>query len=207
VTFHVDSEIGRLRQAVIHRPGLELNRLTPGNVGELLFDDVMWASKAKVEHDALAEALRDKGVAVHYYGKLLAETLEIPTGRSFVLDRVCTPENLGQSLVGPVRRLFEDLDGTSLAEYLVGGVLKADLHPMRTHSLKWEMLRADDFVLAPLPNHLFQRDNSCWIYGGVTINPMAMPARQRESLHTRAIYRFHPLFAGADFVTADRLGL
>ena len=201
MTFHVDSEIGRLRQAVIHRPGLELNRLTPGNVGELLFDDVMWASKAKVEHDALAEALRDKGVAVHYYGKLLAETLEIPTGRSFVLDRVCTPENLGQSLVGPVRRLFEDLDGTSLAEYLVGGVLKADLHPMRTHSLKWEMLRADDFVLAPLPNHLFQRDNSCWIYGGVTMNPMAKPARRRETLHTRAIYRYHPMFAEADFVT------
>jgi len=201
VTFHVDSEIGQLRQAVIHRPGLELNRLTPGNVGELLFDDVMWASKAKEEHDALAEALRDKGVAVHYYGKLLAETLAIPTGRGFVLDRVCTPENLGQSLVGPVRRLFEDLDGTSLAEYLVGGVLKADLHPMRPHSLKWEMLRADDFVLAPLPNHLFQRDNSCWIYGGVTMNPMAKPARRRETLHTRAIYRYHPMFAEADFVT------
>jgi len=201
VTFRVDSEIGQLRQAVIHRPGLELNRLTPSNVGELLFDDVMWASKAKEEHDVLAEALRDKGVAVHYYAKLLAETLEIPTGRSFVLDRLCTPENFGRSLVGPVRRLFEDLDGTALAEYLVGGVLKADLHPMRAHSLKWEMLRADDFVLAPLPNHLFQRDNSCWIYGGVTMNPMAKPARRRETLHTRAIYRYHPMFAEADFVT------
>jgi len=63
------------------------------------------------------------------------------------------------------------------------------------------MLKADDFILSPLPNHLFQRDNSCWIYGGVTINPMAMPARQRESLHTRAIYQFHPLFTTADFFT------
>jgi arginine deiminase len=201
MTFRVDSEIGQLRQAVIHRPGLELNRLTPSNIGELLFDDVMWASKAKEEHDALAEALRDKGVVVHYYGRLLAETLEIPAGRSFVLDRLCTPETFGQSLVGPVRRLLSDLDGGALAEYLVGGVLKADLHPMRAHSLKWEMLRADDFVLAPLPNHLFQRDNSCWIYGGVTINPMAKPARQRETLHTRAIYRYHPMFAEADFAT------
>ena len=161
----------------------------------------MWASKAKEEHDAFAEALRDKGVLVHYYGQLLAETLELPEGRAFVLDRVCTPEILGPSLVEPVRRLFEDLDGRTLAEFLIGGILKADLHPLRAHSLKWDMLRADDFVLTPLPNHLFQRDNSCWIYGGVTINPMAMPARQRESLHTRAIYRFHPLFAGADFVT------
>jgi arginine deiminase len=201
MTFHVDSEIGRLRQAIVHRPGLELSRLTPDNIGALLFDDVMWASKAKEEHDAFAEALRDKGVLVHYYGRLLAETLEIPDGRSFVLDRMCTPENLGPSLVGPVRHLLEDLDGTELAQFLVGGVLKADLHPMRAHSLKWSMLQADDFLLAPLPNHLFQRDNSCWIYGGVTINPMAMPARRRESLHTRAIYQHHPLFTGADFTT------
>ena len=201
MTFHVDSEIGPLHQAIVHRPGLELSRLTPENIGELLFDDVMWAKKAKEEHDAFAEALRDKGVRVHYYGQLLGETLELPEGRDFVLDRLCTPEILGPSLVGPVRSLFEDLDGAALAEFLVGGVLKADLRPLRAHSLKWDMLKADDFVLTPLPNHLFQRDNSCWIYGGVTINPMAKPARQRETLHTRAIYRFHPLFAEADFVT------
>jgi arginine deiminase len=201
MTFTVASEVGQLRQAIVHRPGLELSRLTPENIGELLFDDVMWAKKAKEEHDAFAEALRDKGVQVHLYGQLLAETLDLPDGRAFVLDRVCTPEILGPSLVGPARRLFDDLDGQELAQYLVGGVLKADLQPLRTRSLKWEMLRTDDFVLTPLPNHLFQRDNSCWIYGGVTINPMAKPARQRESLHTRAIYRFHPLFAGADFVT------
>jgi arginine deiminase len=201
MAFRVDSEIGRLRQAIIHRPGLELSRLTPENIGDLLFDDVMWAKKAKEEHDAFAEALRDKGVRVHYFGQLLAETLEIPDGRSFVLDRVCTPEILGPSLVDPVRRLLEAQDGAALAEHLVGGILKADLQPLRAKSLKWDMLRADDFVLPPLPNHLFQRDNACWIYGGVTVNPMAKPARQRESLHTRAIYRFHPLFATADFVT------
>ena len=201
MTFHVDSEIGQLRQAIVHRPGLELSRLTPDNIGALLFDDVMWASKAKEEHDAFTEALRDKGVTVHYFGRLLAETLEIPDGRAFVLDRMCTPENLGPSLVDPVRHLLEDLDGTELAQFLVGGILKADLHPLRAHSLKWNMLQADDFILSPLPNHLFQRDNSCWIYGGVTINPMAMPARRRESLHTRAIYQHHPLFVGADFAT------
>ena len=201
MSFHVDSEIGQLRQAIVHRPGLELSRLTPDNIGGLLFDDVMWASKAKEEHDGFAEALRDKGVTVHYYGRLLAETLELPEGRAFVLDRVCTPDNLGPSLVGPVRHLLDDLDGTELSQFLIGGILKADLHPMRAHSLRWNMLGADDFVLTPLPNQLFQRDNSCWIYGGVTINPMAMPARRRESLHTRAIYQHHPLFVGSDFTT------
>ncbi len=198
-TLSVRSEVGTLRQAIVHRPGLELSRLTPQNIGELLFDDVMWAKRAKEEHDAFAEALREHGVRVHYYGRLLAETLELPEGRSFVLDRLCTAETFGPSLVAPVRRLFDDLGGQALAEYLVGGVLKADLQPLRPRSLRWDTLRADDFVLPPLPNHLFQRDNSCWIYGGVTVNPMAKPARQRESLHTRAIYRFHPMFANADF--------
>jgi len=199
--FTVGSEIGQLRAAILHRPGLELARLTPRNIQDLLFDDVMWAKKAKEEHDVFAEDLRERGVAVYYFEQLLAEVLEIPEGRAFVLDRVCTPEILGISLVEPVRQLFEHLDGHELAELMIGGILKADLHPLRTHSLRWEMLRADDFVLPPLPNHLFQRDNSCWIYGGVTVNPMAMPARRRESLHTRAIYRFHPMFAEADFVT------
>ncbi len=200
MTLNVQSEVGVLRQVIVHRPGLELSRLTPRNVSDLLFDDVMWAKKAKEEHDAFAEALRDKGVSVHYFGELLGETLALPDGRAFVLDRVCTQEILGPNLITPVRRLFDELDGPALAQYLVGGVLKADLHPRGLHSLKWDMLRSDDFVLPPLPNHLFQRDNSCWIYGGVSINPMAKPARQRETLHSRAIYRYHPMFAGQDFV-------
>jgi arginine deiminase len=201
MTFSVQSEVGQLRQAILHRPGLELSRLTPRNIGELLFDDVLWASKAKEEHDVFAETLRDHGVQVHYFGQLLAETLELPAGRAFVLDRLCTPEILGPTLVRPLRELFDDLDGPRLAEHLTGGVLRADLRPLRAKSLKWDMLRADDFLLPPLPNHLFTRDNSCWVYGGVSVNPMAKPARQRETLHMRALYRYHPMFAGADFVT------
>jgi len=201
MTFGVQSEIGQLRQAIIHRPGLELSRLTPQNIGGLLFDDVLWAKRAKEEHDVFAETLRSHGVRVHYFGQLLAETFDVPAGREFVLDRVCTPESLGPSLVRPVRALLDDLDSAQLAEYLVGGVLKADLRPLRARSLKWDMLRADDFLLPPLPNHLFPRDNSCWVYGGVSVDPMAKPARQRETLHIRAIYRYHPMFAGAEFVT------
>lgn len=201
MSFAVASETGRLRQVILHRPGAELSRLTPRNVHELLFDDVMWAKKAKEEHDVFAEALREQGVRVHYFDRLLAETLDDPEGRGFVLDRVCTPRTVGPALAPTLRKLFEDLDSTSLAESLIGGVLKADLHPLRTSSLKWHTLRADDFVLPPLPNHLFPRDNSCWIYGGVSINPMAKLARQRETLHAQAIYRYHPQFAGASFAS------
>ena len=148
----------------------------------LLFDDVMWASKAKEEHDAFAEALRDKGVLVHYYGQLLAETLELPDGRAFVLDRLCTPEILGPSLVGPVRRLFEDLDGTTLAESLVGGVLKADLHPLP--DAQPQVGHAPGRRLHPRPAAqppLSRGTTRAGSTAGVTINPMAMPARQRET--------------------------
>jgi arginine deiminase len=203
MSFNVQSEVGQLRQVIVHRPGLELSRLTPQNVEDLLFDEVMWTRRAQEEHDAFAQALRDRGVQVHYFGQLLGETLELPEGRAFVLDRVCTPEILGPNLVEPVRKLFDDLAGSALAEFLVGGVLKADLRPAHARALTWEMLHKDDFVLPPLPNHLFQRDNSCWIYQGVSVNTMAKPARQRETLHSRAIYRYHPMFAGGGFTRYD----
>jgi arginine deiminase len=195
----VGSEVGQLRQAIVHRPGLELSRLTPANCDELLFDDVLWAAKAREEHDVFAQVLRERGVEVHHFDVLLTETLALPQAREFVLDRVCTPEQVGPTLAGPLRALAEEVEPGALAELLIGGVTRADLSPLRVRSLRWQSLGLDDFVLAPLPNTLFQRDNSAWIYGGVTVNPMAKAARQRESLHSRAVYRFHPRFADAGF--------
>jgi len=198
-TLGVHSEVGALRQAIVHRPGLELARLTPSNINQLLFDDILWADRAREEHDGFVEALRSHGVVVHHFGDLLAQTMEIPEAREYVLDRICSPETVGPALVDSLRRLAADADGATLAEYLVGGVTKADLHPTNVHSLRWSSLGPDDLILSPLPNHLFQRDNSCWIYGGVNVNTMAMTARQRETLHSRVIYRHHPLFAGGDW--------
>ena len=197
----VRSEVGQLRRVIVHRPGLELSRLTPQNIGDLLFDDVMWASKAREEHDVFADVLRDQGVQVHHFGQLLTETLMVPEGRAYVLDQICTPEMVGPELVDELRRLTDDADAATLAGYLIGGVLKADVRPLRSKSLKWEMLRADDFLLTPLPNHLFSRDNSCWVYGGVSVSQMAKPARQRETVHVRAVYRYHPMFAEGNFAT------
>ena len=195
----VESEVGQLRHAIVHRPGLELSRLTPSNCDELLFDDVLWAEKAREEHDVFASVLREQGVTVHHFGELLAQTLAIPEARAFVLDRVCTVHRVGPTLVGSLRALAEDVDPQGLAELLIGGVTRSDLSPLSVGSLRWQSLDLDDFVLTPLPNTLFQRDNSAWVYSGVTINPMAKRARQRESIHSRAVYRFHPMFADASF--------
>lgn len=195
----VESEVGQLRQAIVHRPGLELTRLTPTNCDELLFDDVLWADRAREEHDVFAQVLRDHGVTVHPFGALFAETLRSAEAKAFVLERECTVHRVGPTLTGSLRALAEDVDTDTLAELLIGGVTKSDLSPLRVGSLRWQSIGLDDFVLPPLPNTLFQRDNSAWIYPGVTINPMAKPARQRESIHTRAVYRFHSLFADATF--------
>jgi arginine deiminase len=197
----VDSEVGQLRQAIVHRPGLELTRLTPSNCDDLLFDDVLWADKAREEHDIFSQVLRDQGVAVHHFADLFSQTLELPEAKAFVLDRVCTVSRVGPTLTASLRALAEDVDSATLAELLIGGVTKADLSPLAAGSLLWHSLTLEDFILTPVPNTLFQRDNSAWVYSGVTVNPMAKPARQRESIHSRAVYRYHPMFADASFPT------
>lgn len=199
--FHVASEVGRLRQVILHRPGLELKRLTPDNAAELLFDDMLWVSEAQAEHDRFAQALRDRGVTVHYYSDLLAQTMEIPQARQYVLDQVFDPLRHGPLAAGPLRGALESMDPAELTSFLIGGITKreiVDLVP-EPKSIAFHSLLPDGFVLAPLPNLLYQRDTSCWIYGGVSVNAMRMPARMRETVSDEAMYRWHPMFAGGDF--------
>ena len=199
--FHVDSEVGRLRQVVLHRPGLELKRLTPDNAADLLFDDVLWVSRAQAEHDAFADALRSRGVVVHYYSDLLTQTLEIPEAREYILDRVFDPRWHGPLAATTLRAAMDGLDSASLAGFLAGGITKreiAELGP-EPKSMAFHSLDPDGFVLAPLPNLLYQRDTSCWIYRGVSINAMRRPARIPETVNDEAIYRWHPMFAQAGF--------
>ncbi|HLM87644.1 MAG TPA: arginine deiminase [Streptosporangiaceae bacterium] len=199
--FHVDSEVGRLRQVILHRPDLELKRLTPDNAGDLLFDDVLWVSRAQAEHDAFAGALRSRGVVVHYHGDLLARTLDIPEAREYVLDRVFDPRAHGPLAAATLRASMDGLDSARLTSFLSGGITKreiAELGP-EPKSIAFHSLDPDDFVLAPMPNLLYQRDTSSWIYGGVSINAMRWPARIRETVTNEAIYRWHPMFARAVF--------
>ncbi len=200
MTFHVDSEVGQLKQAIVHRPGIELARLTPENIEALLFDDVMWADRAREEHDAFVAQLEARGVRVHHFNTLLAEALDEPDARTFVQDRLTTATRFGQALDKPLDDLVGSTPSQLLADQLIGGVLKSDVGDQLTEpSLLMDYLLADDFLLAPLPNHLFQRDNSAWVYDGVSINPMAKPARKRETINSRVVYNFHPMFRSADF--------
>jgi arginine deiminase len=199
--FHVDSEAGRLRQVILHRPDLELKRLTPSNRESLLFDDLLWVRRARAEHDGFADILRDRGIEVHLFGDLLRETLEVPEARSLVLDRVFDEKEFGPLATDHLRAACAGMPTAELVEALVGGLTKREFleRHMEPTSVRFHVMELDDFLLSPLPNHIFTRDTSAWVYDGVSINAMRWPARWRETVHFEAIYRYHPLFAGGGF--------
>lgn len=199
MTFHVDSEVGQLKQAILHRPDLELKRLTPSNHDEYLFDDVLWVKHAKQEHDAFADALRDVGVQVHLLHELLQETVALPEARQYVLAKTFDERAYGPMALDALHGVFSQLDPEELTMYLIGGMTKREFLERTTEpgSVVIQALDLDDLILPPLPNHLFTRDTSAWIYDGVSINAMRKRARMRETLHYEAIYQWHPHFAQA----------
>jgi arginine deiminase len=197
MAFGVHSEVGKLRKVMVHRPGLEHSRLTPSNAEELLFDDVLWVSRAKAEHDMFCEAMRERGVQVFEAEELLAEALLQPDAMDWVCEHVLSDLAVGITASERAREWARTADPAQVADFLIGGISKADVQ--RDVGLVWEASDPTSMLLPPLPNFLFQRDPSCWIYDGVTINPMTKPARKPESMLVETIYRFHPMFANENF--------
>ncbi|NGN67716.1 arginine deiminase [Streptomyces sp. A7024] len=204
--YQVKSEVGALKQVILHEPGLDLERLTPGNKDELLFDDVVWVTRAQQEHRAFQQLLRDRGVTVHLLQDLLAEAVKHEEAVAFVLDRVLDDRQpqLGAALAQETRKLLTGMGPSELAAHLLGGLSKSEVlealgEKPGTGSLGLRLLADEEFVLAPLPNALFTRDTSCWIYDGLSINPMMKAARTRETVNYETIYNFHPMFTEERF--------
>ncbi|WP_112463128.1 arginine deiminase [Vibrio variabilis] len=197
--LYVGSEVGQLRRVLLNRPERALTHLTPSNCHELLFDDVLAVEAAGEEHDAFASTLRSQDVEVLLLHDLLVETLAVDDARAWLLDTQISDFRYGPIFASELRQYLAQMDNEHLATVLLGGLAYSEL-PIKTPSILQKMSRPLDFVIEPLPNHLFTRDTSCWVYGGVSLNPMMKPARQRETNHLRAIYRWHPTFAGQDFI-------
>ncbi len=197
----VHSEVGRLRKVLVHRPSLELRRLTPRNSASLLFDDVVWVRRAKEQHDAFVERMRERGVEVVYLRELLADVLDDESVRREVLEGAVTDRTVGVGAVEEMRAYLFEKPPAWLAEHLVGGLAAEEVGDvdLRRHSLVAGVREARAWILPPLPNSLFTRDSSCWIYDGVSVNPMFFEARERESWNVAAIYRHHPMFREAAF--------
>jgi arginine deiminase len=195
--FGVHSEVGKLRKVMVHRPGLEHTRLTPSNAEELLFDDVLWVKQAKHEHDGFVEAMRERSVEVYLAEELLTEALAKPEVRTWVSDHILSEREVGITAADRAREWAETAEAAQVADFLIGGITKHDVQ--RDVGLVWEAADPTSMLLPPLPNFLFQRDPSCWIFDGVTLNPMTKPARKPETMIVEAIYRFHPMFAAEQF--------
>jgi arginine deiminase len=203
--YGVYSEVGRLRKVMVHRPDLSLRRLTPGNHDDFLFDDVLWVDRAIEEHDAFVRLMKDEGVKVYHLQELLAESLAADEEtRRRLLERVVNEMTVGISAVDAVRICLMDMEPGLLAHHLIGGLTVGELECIYMEGLARFSLTAaaagpDAFILPPLPNTLFTRDSSCWIFNGVTLNPMFWPVRRLEVLNVAAVYRGHPMFREASF--------
>ena len=191
----VHSETGKLRQVIVSPPGLAHRRLTPDNREDLLFDDVFWVKQAIRDHGVFADIMRAEGVEVLDAMALLAQTLDIADARAWILDHRITRNDVGVGMRNDLRTWMGAMPGTDLAQFLVGGIRVDDL-PFTPSGMFGSYLGLNGFVLPPLPNFIFTRDNSAWVYGGVSLNPMHFTARRPETLLMAAVYRFHPAFAG-----------
>lgn len=197
--FGVYSEVGKLRKVIVHRPGMEMRRLTPSNCQELLFDDVIWTRQARQDHNTFVDLMRvEFGIDVMRVHQLLEEVVQDENGRSYILDRKITPNEVGVGAVAELRAWMNEMDSKTLVAHLIGGVTVSEL-PIDLRVFVHKAYGGTEFILPPLTNQLFTRDSSCWIYGGVTLNPMYFPARHQEKLHLAAIYKYHPKFKDGDF--------
>ena len=190
-----DSEVGRLRTVMLHRPGPELTRLTPRNNDRLLFDGIPWVARAQDEHDAFAAALRERGVDVVYLTDLLTETLADASARDRAIETALGSLHLGETMRRWLGPMLHESSPEELTSHLTAGVRNDEVRG--GFGLVTSLLPHDDFLIDPLPNLLFTRDSSVWVRDQVTITSLAMPARARETQLTELIYSAHPRFADA----------
>lgn len=201
----VHSEVGRLRSVLVHRPDRALERMTPHNREAFLFDELVWVERAQQEHDDFVSAMRDRGVEVVYLRQMLIEAVEAShEARDDLVARAVSAYTVGPSLVQDLRAYLFGLPAERLADAVIGGLLISEvdgLDPaeLARYSLGAVLADDDGFVLPPLPNSMFTRDSSAWLYDGVLLPPLFWHARRLEVVNTSTVYRYHPRFANADF--------
>lgn len=188
-----DSEVGRLRKALVHRPGPEFRRLTPRTCRWLGFADPPWVARAQQEHDAFTDVLRGHGVEVLYLTELLADVLEYSSARAEAIASVLANADLGDGLRASLGGYLERLPPQDLAGVLIAGLTVAE-HGSG-HSLVYDLLDPQDFVIEPLPSLVFSRDASSWI-GDQAVAANLPGTRRREGALLATIYRHHPQFSG-----------
>lgn len=203
--IHVTSEIGKLKTVMLHRPGREIENITPDSMYRLLFDDIPYLPIAQEEHDYFAQTLRDQGIEVLYFEKLAAEALADQDVKEEFVDRMVAESGYAAGLIHDVlKEYLLAMNTQDMVNKIFEGVRREEIDlPHMTlqqaaEDTEWP------FVMDPMPNAYFARDPQASIGDGLSINRMTFPARQRESLITEYIIKHHPRFAGQVNVWRDR---
>jgi len=187
------SEIAPLKRVILHRPLHSLLRLTPSNCKKFLFDDVLWPEKAAEKHDVFSQLLKDLGVEVYFLENLLTETVANPEAKSYLISHILGLQSFKREAKNFLSNYLFHLGEASLVKVIIGGLIYADLDEP-SELLCHKKVNPYDFILPPLPNHLFMRDSSSWVGDNVLINDMAFPVRRPEAANMATIYKYHPAF-------------
>jgi arginine deiminase len=193
-----DSEVGRLRTVVLHRPGPEIKRLTPRNSADLLFDAIPWVERAQEEHDVFAETLTQNGVEILALRDLIVDALHVDEARRTLVEQTLIDCRIGDELRRALARQLHDLTAAELTDVMIAGLSYDELGA--GSGVVAQLLSPDEFVVPPLPNLMFTRDSAVWIGDQVAVTSPSMPARRREAWLTEIVYRHHPRFAGTPIV-------
>jgi len=193
--LHVTSEIGKLKAVMLHRPGKELERLTPAYLEELLFDDIPWLYQMQKEHDAFAKAMEERGTKVYYYENLLEEVLEDEKVKKDFIDELI--EIVGEDndrINEEIRRFLQEKSASELVDIAISGLLKSELGESREKQSLGDYIQRDyPFYINPIPNLYFTRDPGAVIGDGLCISKMNTPARDRETMFLQYVHEYHPL--------------
>ena len=197
--LQINSEIGVLKTVLLHRPGEELENLTPDYLKDLLFDDIPHLKVAQEEHDEFANVLRDHGVEVLYLDELVTEALNSDNLKAeFVDEMLAASKQDSRRVTQSLRDFLLSMPTNAMVRKIMAGVRKDEISlPPEHHQQLHDMVEQDHypFYLDPMPNLYFTRDPAATIGNGLTINKMHWPARRRESLFMQYILKYHPRFA------------
>ena len=194
--LNVTSEIGELKKVLLHRPGREIENLTPKFLAELLFDDIPWLDLAQKEHDAFAKVFRDNGVEVLYLTDLVAESLDVSEEiklkfvNQFILESSVNSDTLKEKLKDLLLSIPNNKELVSLT---MAGVKKTEIPNFEKRTLS-DYIRDYPFVTDPMPNLYFTRDPFAIINRGVALSKMFSQTRSRETIYGEYIFKYHPTY-------------
>ena len=195
--IHNFSEIGKLNKVLLHRPGEELESLTPATLERLLFDDIPYLKVAQEEHDRFAEVLRENGVEVIYYVDEVAKAIADPARQiQLVNDFLNISKIHAKGLRASMTSLLLDMPPKQMVTKMIAGIKRCEVATKQPTSL---MDLVDDdypFVSDPMPNLYFTRDPFACVGNGVNLNRMYSVTRNRETLYGKYIFKYHPDYKG-----------